>query len=87
MSLGRAIRIAQMLGLHLIDGQGADAIPFTRPGSEWAEVEEMRRTWWVIYCHDRLVCGSTGWPVMINGQDVWCRILLTALFFSAGLLT
>lgn len=73
MSLGRAVRIAQMLGLHLVDGQNVDSAGFLPPYREWAEAEEMRRTWWVIYCSDRLTCASTGWPTMIREQDVWLK--------------
>ncbi|KAF4434239.1 Citrinin biosynthesis transcriptional activator ctnR [Colletotrichum fructicola] len=69
MSLCKAIRIAQMLGLHRVDGQSVDAIPLLSPPRDWVEAEERRRTWWVIYCSDRLVCGSTGWPAMINEHD------------------
>ncbi|KAL3297051.1 binuclear zinc transcription factor [Colletotrichum asianum] len=69
MSLCRAIRISQMLGLHRVDGQSVDAIPLLSPPRDWVEAEERRRTWWVIYCSDRLVCGSTGWPAMINEHD------------------
>lgn len=70
MSLCRAIRIGQMLGLHRVDGEGVDAMSLLPPPQDWSEAEERRRTWWVIYCSDRLVSGSTGWPVMINQQDV-----------------
>lgn len=70
MSLCRAIRVAQMLGLHRVDGDGIGAIPLLPSPRDWTEAEERRRTWWVIYCSDRLVSGSTGWPALINEQDV-----------------
>lgn len=62
-SLSRSLRIAQMLRLHQLDtGEGE---PKNRP-----QLEEARRTWWVIFCSDRFVAGSTGWPAMINDDDV-----------------
>ncbi|KAK1457365.1 binuclear zinc transcription factor [Colletotrichum cuscutae] len=75
MSLCRAIRIGQMLGLHRVDGEGVDAMSLLSPPQDWSEAEERQRTWWVIYCSDRLVGGSTGWPVMINQQDHSTRTL------------
>ncbi|KAF4484484.1 Citrinin biosynthesis transcriptional activator ctnR [Colletotrichum fructicola Nara gc5] len=85
MSLCKAIRIAQMLGLHRVDGQSVDAIPLLSPPRDWVEAEERRRTWWVIYCSDRLVCGSTGWPAMINEHDIHTRLPASEKAFEAGL--
>ncbi|KAH8751304.1 binuclear zinc transcription factor [Diaporthe sp. PMI_573] len=79
MSLGKAIGIAQMLGLHLID-----ATTSLSRCQEWARVEEMRRTWWVIYCSDRLVCGSTGWPAIINDEDTETHLPASEEAFQTG---
>ncbi|KAH8593906.1 hypothetical protein B0O99DRAFT_662465 [Bisporella sp. PMI_857] len=63
-SLCRSIRIAQMLGLHQID-RSDQASPLTlAPAKDWSELEERRRTWWVIFCSDRFVYGTTGWPAI-----------------------
>ncbi|KAL2883127.1 hypothetical protein SGCOL_001315 [Colletotrichum sp. CLE4] len=84
MSLCRAIRVAQMLGLHRVDGECVDAMPLLPPPRDWSEAEERRRTWWVIYCADRLVSGSTGWPVMINQQDISTHLPASDTAFETG---
>ncbi|KAK7445574.1 binuclear zinc transcription factor [Colletotrichum acutatum] len=84
MSLCRAIRIGQMLGLHRVDGEGVDAMSLLPPPQDWSEAEERRRTWWVIYCSDRLVSGSTGWPVMINQQDITTHLPASETAFETG---
>ncbi|KAK3690252.1 binuclear zinc transcription factor [Podospora appendiculata] len=72
MSLGRSIRIAQMLNLQRIDQSGqVRVLPQTLiPPRDWSELEERRRTWWVIYGCDRCVAVATGWPALINDRDV-----------------
>lgn len=66
-SLSRSLRIAQMLRLHQLDGEVSLNVAETK---NRPELEEARRTWWVIFCSDRFVSGSTGWPAMINDNDV-----------------
>jgi hypothetical protein len=76
-SLCRSIRIAQMLNLHRID-KGCEAPLLTLPPpKDWSELEERRRTWWVIFCSDGFVCGTTGWPTLINERDVSSTSTLT----------
>ncbi|GKT82579.1 binuclear zinc transcription factor [Colletotrichum tofieldiae] len=84
MSLCRAIRVAQMLGIHRVDGDSAEAMPLLPPPKDWSEAEERRRTWWVIYCSDRLVSGTTGWPVIINEQDISTRLPASETAFESG---
>ncbi|KAK3320316.1 binuclear zinc transcription factor [Cercophora scortea] len=70
ISLGRSIRIAQMLNLHKLD-QSGHVLPQTLvPPKDWTELEERRRTWWVIYGCDRGVAVATGWPALINDRNV-----------------
>ena len=59
-----------MLGLHQIDGDGLDERYLMPPPQTWLEAEERRRTWWALYCSDRLVGGTAGWPVLIDEEDV-----------------
>ncbi|KAL0939654.1 binuclear zinc transcription factor [Colletotrichum truncatum] len=84
MSLCRAIRTAQMLGLHHIDRDSMESLPLLAPPADWVEAEERRRTWWVIYCSDRLVCGSTGWPAMIDERDLHTRLPASENAFETG---
>ncbi|KAH7142910.1 binuclear zinc transcription factor [Dactylonectria estremocensis] len=85
MSLCRAIRVAQMLGLHQVDGDSVGTIPLVPPPQYWFEAEERRRTWWVLYCSDRLVSGTTGLPTMINEQDISTRLPASEAAFETGI--
>lgn len=76
-SLSRSLRIAQMLRLHQLDTD--DGEPKNRP-----ELEEARRTWWVIFCSDRFVLGSTGWPAMINDDDTSTLLPASEEAFETG---
>ncbi|UKZ61309.1 uncharacterized protein TrAtP1_002575 [Trichoderma atroviride] len=76
-SLSRSLRIAQMLRLHQLDT--GDGEPKNRP-----ELEEARRTWWVIFCSDRFVLGSTGWPAMINDDDTSTFLPASEEAFESG---
>ncbi|RFU80000.1 binuclear zinc transcription factor [Trichoderma arundinaceum] len=37
---------------------------------DFVEIEERRRTWWVIFISDRFICATTGWPAQIDERDV-----------------
>jgi hypothetical protein len=66
ITLSSALRAAQILNLHRVDVSQS-------PGNvsmDWIELEERRRTWWTIFCFDRFVCATTGWPALINEQKV-----------------
>lgn len=69
-SLGRSIRIAQMLRLYSV--QQHEQFPTFPLGTlcEWSDLEEQHRTWWAIFCSDRLVSATTGWPILIDEHDV-----------------
>lgn len=64
MSLGRAVRLAKMMGIDRVDGQAGMAVqwsPHTQPAPLFnpAEAEERRRTFWVLYILDGFACTST----------------------------
>jgi hypothetical protein len=67
---GRAVRMAQMLGLHRIDGFGLDVKQCLPPPKDWIEREERRRTFWMAFCEDRYASVGTGWPMTIDERDV-----------------
>ena len=79
MSCARAVRLAQMLGLDKVDGKGSLAQPLP-PARDWAETEERRRTFWVIFTSDRSSSGTTEWPVLINWRAVRLPEPLVSLF-------
>ncbi|KAH6622758.1 fungal-specific transcription factor domain-containing protein [Chaetomium tenue] len=63
--LGRAVRVAQDLGLY------------TEPGTaSFVEAEMRRRTWWTIYILDRSLAIEMGRPMLIDDSD--CDALLPA---------
>ncbi len=77
MSAGRATRLAQMMGLHRLDGTGLDVKQTLPPPKDWTEREERRRTFWVAFCSDRYASIGTGWPMVIDEKDVLSRLPAT----------
>ena len=75
MSVGRAARLAVMMGLNRMDGIGMEAKQCLPPPKDWIEREERRRTFWMAYCIDRYASIGTGWPMAIDEKDVSLRIL------------
>ncbi|KZL64746.1 oleate activated transcription factor 3, partial [Colletotrichum tofieldiae] len=84
-SLSRGLRIAQMLGLHRLDSPRQTMISTLPPPEDWCELEERRRTWWVIFCSDRFVSGVTGWPALIHEKDVATLLPASDDSFEQGL--
>lgn len=69
MTTSRAVRLAQILGLDVLDGdtlQG-QALP---PARDWCEKEERRRTFWAVFYADRGASSTTGWPILIDHRRV-----------------
>lgn len=71
LSTGRAVRSAQSMGLHRLDGKGFDVKQCLPGPKDWIEKEERRRTFWSAYCIDRYSSLGTGWPMIIEERDVW----------------
>jgi hypothetical protein len=76
MSLTRSIRVAQMLHLHKIDTCEPRGVPVISPPSNWCELESRRRTFWVIFCADRLSSSTNEWPSMLKDKDVGFTVLM-----------
>ncbi|CAG7561593.1 unnamed protein product [Fusarium equiseti] len=70
ITLSSAFRAAQMLNLNQVDSIRPDG----NIGADWIELEERRRTWWTIFCFDRFVCATTGWPALINDHNINTRL-------------
>ncbi|KAH6700573.1 hypothetical protein BKA61DRAFT_620792 [Leptodontidium sp. MPI-SDFR-AT-0119] len=88
-SLCRSLRIAQMLELHRIDQNDQSDQTLSSilaPPKEWSELEERRRTWWVIFCSDRFVSGTTGWPALINARDITTVLPASNEAFQTGIM-
>lgn len=69
-SVGRAVRLAMMMGLNRLDGVGLDVKQVIAPPRDWTEREERRRTFWMAYCIDRYASMGTGWPLAVDERDV-----------------
>ena len=80
MSLGRAIRLAKLLGLHRMDrpdsarvrtGSPISSFQLPLPATEGpAELEERRRTFWVLFIFEAYASVRTGSPMTIQEAEV-----------------
>ncbi|KAI0421232.1 fungal-specific transcription factor domain-containing protein [Xylaria grammica] len=74
MNTGAAVRLAQMIGLHRIDGNGLDVKQCLPPPRDWTEREERRRTFWMAFCKDRYASIGTGWPMTVDERDIMTNL-------------
>ncbi|KAJ4246313.1 hypothetical protein NW762_013664 [Fusarium torreyae] len=73
MSIARAIRLAQILGLHRLDGKNAAGL--TLPlALDFTEEEERRKTFWVIFTTDRITSSTGGWPTLMDWRSIQTRL-------------
>ncbi|RTE68434.1 hypothetical protein BHE90_017188 [Fusarium euwallaceae] len=89
ISLGKAIRTAQMLNLHQLD-RNEPASYSRSPSSpastkDWSELEECRRTWWIAFTSDRLVFSTSGLPVLIHERDIQTLLPTSEDAFTSGI--
>lgn len=70
LSVGKAARLALMMGLNRLDGAGLDVKQSMLPPKDWTEREERRRVFWYAFCTDRYASIGTGWPLAIDEGDV-----------------
>ncbi|KAI9849484.1 MAG: hypothetical protein M1837_004104 [Sclerophora amabilis] len=82
MSTGRGIRLAQMMGLHRLDGNGLDVKQCLALPKDWTEKEERRRTFWMAFCSDRYASVGTGWPMTVDEKDVLTNLPSTEEAFE-----
>lgn len=74
INTGSAVRLAQMIGLHRLDGSGLDVKQCLPPPKDWTEREERRRTFWMAFCEDRYASIGTGWPMTVDERDVMTNL-------------
>lgn len=82
MSCSRSVRICQMMGLDRIDGGPNDLPPALGPATTWSELEERRRVFWGAFTIDCHASIATGWPCLINQDDVSICYFLAFPAFS-----
>ncbi|KAG5985385.1 hypothetical protein E4U55_003613 [Claviceps digitariae] len=66
----KAVRLCQMMGLDRLDGAQEELPPSLGPHTSWEELEERRRVFWGVFAADSHASISTGWPTLINPEDV-----------------
>ncbi|KAM5377536.1 hypothetical protein ACJZ2D_004905 [Fusarium nematophilum] len=87
ISLGRSIRIAQVLNLHQLDRSEPSASLFPSllpPPQDRIELEERRRTWWVVYVSDRLLFATSGLPALIDEEEMHTLLPSSEEAFQIG---
>ena len=70
LSAGRAIRLAQLLKLYALDDPSSDAYSMCSTQADWVELEERRRTFWMVFCLDRLASVREMWPLTLIEHEV-----------------
>uniref|UniRef100_L2G9U7 Binuclear zinc transcription factor n=1 Tax=Colletotrichum fructicola (strain Nara gc5) TaxID=1213859 RepID=L2G9U7_COLFN len=70
MSSAKCVRLVEMMGLHRIDGDGQEMAPTLAPPTSWVDLEERRRAFWGAYCIDCHASISTGWPTLIDPNEI-----------------
>ncbi|KAI9896158.1 hypothetical protein N3K66_009058 [Trichothecium roseum] len=69
MSIARAVRLAQILGLHRLDGKNNAGLTLP-PAMDLMEEEERRKTFWTMFCTDRITSSTGGWPTMMDARTI-----------------
>ncbi|KAL4933914.1 putative C6 transcription factor Prf [Aspergillus undulatus] len=84
LSAGSASRLAVMLGLHRIDGEGLEVKQCLPPPRDWTEQEERRRVFWMTFSVDRYASIGTGWPTCIDERDIMTNLPASEEAFVNG---
>ncbi|KAK9467484.1 fungal-specific transcription factor domain-containing protein [Lipomyces arxii] len=85
ISVGTACRLALMMQLHIIDSPEAHREKYSSPELEgFVDIEECRRTFWVVFCADRYASTGTGWPLNIEEVNIEINLPSSEDAFYAG---
>nr|CDP31904.1 putative binuclear zinc transcription factor, fungal_trans super family [Podospora anserina S mat+] len=88
LSSARCVRIVGMMGLHRLDSTAADEehpiAPMIPPPKGWVELEERRRLFWGAFCIDSYAGISTGWPTLIDTNQVTTHLPASEDAFAKG---
>ncbi|CAG7563021.1 unnamed protein product [Fusarium equiseti] len=74
ISVANCVRLCHMMGLDRLDGDHVSMPPALGPPLTWAELEERRRIFWGVFAADSHCCISTGWPTLIDSDDIATRL-------------
>ncbi|KKK14252.1 hypothetical protein AOCH_001427 [Aspergillus ochraceoroseus] len=84
LSSGKTARLALMMGLHRLDGLGLEVKQCLAPPRDWVEKEERRRVFWMTFCVDRYASIGTGWPVVLDENDILTNLPASEDSFVKG---
>ncbi|KAI0840554.1 hypothetical protein F5Y06DRAFT_243039 [Hypoxylon sp. FL0890] len=84
MSVSRAVRLVEMMGLHRLDGAADEISPTLLPPKDWTELEERRRVFWGAFCIDSHCSISTGWPFHVDASEITTRLPAPESAFNNG---
>ncbi|KAM7219860.1 transcriptional activator protein acu-15 [Rhypophila decipiens] len=75
ISSAKCVRLVHVMGLHRLDEPGDQdgkaSLPQTLPPPQsWVELEERRRVFWCAFCIDGHSSISTGWPSLMNLDEI-----------------
>lgn len=70
VNAAKCTRMVQMMGLDRLDGDRDDLPRALTPPTSWVEMEERRRAFWAAYTIDAHASIATGWPRLIQSDDV-----------------
>lgn len=72
LTTAKCVRLVHMMGLDSLDGERDDIPPTLPAPTSWVDLEERRRTFWGAYAIDSHASIATGWPSLIQRNDVRC---------------
>ncbi|KAJ4391757.1 hypothetical protein N0V93_005377 [Gnomoniopsis smithogilvyi] len=86
MSASRCIKLLHMMGLHRLDDPNAEfeMMPTILPPKDWIELEERRRVFWGAFSIDSHASISTGWPTLIDADEVTTHLPSSEEAFNQG---
>jgi hypothetical protein len=70
ISARKAASLGFATGLHKLDGVGLAVSNIAAPTTDWIELEQRRRTFWLTFIQDKYLSTGSGWPVAVDERDV-----------------
>ncbi|KAK1516873.1 all development altered-6 [Colletotrichum costaricense] len=74
VSTGRAIRLIQLLRLSNIDSSCSKASGSAEDPDYFVEKEEKRRTFWMVFCLDTVICLAHDLPRTFTESEIYTRL-------------
>ncbi|CAM1502897.1 Fc.00g076730.m01.CDS01 [Cosmosporella sp. VM-42] len=84
MSSARCVRLVHMMALDRLDGNPDELPPTLAKPLSWTELEERRRVFWGAFSIDCHASISTGWPSLMNSEDIVTRLPAAEDAFITG---